>query len=160
MDQPRNTRKKEFGSGEESIWHHRKEGGIASVGSCTMALDEGLKVYLSEIEKAKPLPAVHGGESGECDVRAGLIRANLRLVVKIAQEQRASSEASILDLISAGNIGLMKAVMRFDPSKEGELASFASWWIRQSIKRAMSRSVKEFPAFGQTSTDEDIALPG
>ena len=128
-----------------------------------MALDEGLKVYLSEIEKAKPLPAVHSSESGECDVRAGLIRANLRLVVKIAQEQRASSKVSILDLISAGNVGLMKGVGRFDPSKEGELASFASWWIRQSIKRAMSRSVKEFPAFGQTSTEEgsdDLALPG
>ena len=93
-----------------------------------------------------------------------MIRANLRLVVKIAQEQRASCEVAILDLISAGNIGLMKAVERFDPSKEGELASFASWWIRQAIKRVVSRSAKKFLAFGvpmqpDKGSDEDLALP-
>ncbi|MCX6849683.1 MAG: sigma-70 family RNA polymerase sigma factor [Verrucomicrobia bacterium] len=128
-----------------------------------MERDEGLKIYLSEIDNAKPLTPMQEGASEEGKVRAGLIRANLRLVVKIAQEQRASSEMSILDLISAGNIGLIKAVERFDPSKEGDLASFASWWIRQSIKRAMSRSAKKIPAFGQTppdkGSDEDLALP-
>ncbi len=129
-----------------------------------MERDEGLKVYLSVIENAKPLSHMQEGASGEREVRAGLIRANLRLVVKIAQEQRASSEVSILDLISAGNIGLIKAVERFDPSKEGDLASFASWWIRQSINRAMSRSVKRFFAFGvpmqpDKGRDEDLALP-
>ena len=129
-----------------------------------MERDEGLKVYLSEIDKAKPLTPMQEGALGESEVRAGLIRANLRLVVKIAQEQRASSKVSILDLISAGNIGLMKAVERFDPSKEGDLASFASWWIRQSIKRVLSKSVKKFPAFfAQTppdkGSDEDLALP-
>lgn len=56
-----------------------------------MERDEGLKIYLSLIDKAKPLPAVHEGVSGEREVRAGLIRANLRLVVKIAQEQRGGS---------------------------------------------------------------------
>ena len=129
-----------------------------------MERDEGLNVYLSLIDKAKPLTPEQEVEAGEREVRAGLIRANLRLVVKIAQEQRGSSEVAILDLISAGNIGLIKAVMRFDPSKEGELASFASWWIKQSIKRVVSASVKKFPAFfAQTppdkGNDEDLALP-
>lgn len=129
-----------------------------------MERDEGLKRYLNEIDKAKQMAPMQKGEAGDREVRADLIRANLRLVVKIAQEQRASTEVSILDLISAGNIGLMKAVERFDPSKEGDLASFASWWIRQSIKRVVSRSVKKFPAFfvqtpPDKGCDEDLALP-
>lgn len=129
-----------------------------------MERDEGLNRYLSEIDNAKPLTPMQKGESGEREVRAGLIRANLRLVVKIAKEQRAISEVSILDLISAGNIGLMKAVERFDPSKEGDLTSFASWWITQSIKRVVSASVKKFPAFfaktpPDKGSDEDLALP-
>lgn len=129
-----------------------------------MERDEGLKRYLSEIDNAKPLTPLQEGEAGEREVRASMIRANLRLVVKIAQEQQASSEVSILDLISAGNIGLMKAVERFDPSKEGDLASFASWWIRQSIKRVVTMSAKKFSvSFGQTppdkGSDEDLALP-
>ncbi len=100
-----------------------------------MELDEGLKAYLREINKAKPLTPEQEVELAECikrgdpEARSHMIRANLRLVVKIAQEQRASSEVSILDLISAGNSGLIKAVMRFDPSKEGVLSSFARWWI-------------------------------
>ena len=129
-----------------------------------MERDEWLKIYLSEIDKAKPLTPAKEGEAGEREVRAGLIRANLRLVVKIAQEQRAGVEVPLLDLISAGNIGLMKAVVRFDPSKEGELASFASWWIRQSIKLAVAKSAKKFPAFcapmqPDKGKDEDLALP-
>ena len=123
-----------------------------------MERDEGLKVYLSAIDNSKPLTPMKEGE-----VRARMIRANLRLVVQIAQEQRASSAVAILDLISAGNIGLMKAVGRFDPSKEGEFASFARWWIRQSIKRVVGMSAKKFTAFGQTppdmESDEDLALP-
>lgn len=71
---------------------------------------------------------------------------------------------AILDLISAGNIGLIKAVMRFDPSKEGELASFASRWIRQSVKREMAKSAKKFPVYcapmqPDKGRDEDLALP-
>ena len=128
-----------------------------------MQRDEWLKAYLNEIEKAAPMAPVQDGEAGEREVRAGMIRANLRLVVKIVQEQGGSAEVPLLDLVSAGNLGLMKAVVCFDPSKEGVLASFASWWIRQSIKRVVARSAKKFPAFAQTpsaqGTDGDIALP-
>ena len=126
--------------------------------------DEWLKAYLNEIEKAKLLTSAQDGEPGDREVRAGMIRANLRLVVEMAQQQEDISGVPLLDLISAGNIGLLKAVTRFDPSKEGEISIYARWWIRQSLKRAMAGTAKKFPAFfAQTptsqGTDEDLALP-
>ena len=70
-----------------------------------------------------------------------MITSNLRLVVKIAQDY-SNIGLSLLDLINEGNIGLMKAVERFDPSKGGKLSTYASWWIKQSIKRALANQSK------------------
>ena len=84
-----------------------------------------LKLYLREISEA----------------RSHLIRANLRLVVKIAQDY-ANYGMPVTDLISEGNIGLMKAVERFDPEKGGKLSTYAAWWIKQSIKRALANKSK------------------
>ncbi len=66
-----------------------------------------------------------------------MIRANLRLVVKIAHDYE-NFGLPLLDLISEGNIGLMKAVERFDPAKGGKLSTYGSWWIKQSIKRGIA----------------------
>jgi RNA polymerase primary sigma factor len=66
-----------------------------------------------------------------------MIRANLRLVVTFAQHY-ANYGVPVTDLISEGNIGLMKAVERFDPEKGGKLSTYAAWWIKQSIKRALA----------------------
>lgn len=70
-----------------------------------------------------------------------MIKANLRLVVKIARDY-GNLGMPLLDLISEGNIGLMKAVERFDPAKGGKLSTYAAWWIKQSIKRALANQSK------------------
>lgn len=73
--------------------------------------------------------------------REKLINANLRLVVKIAQEFTGYG-LPLMDLISEGNIGLMKAVDRFKPEKGGKLSTYASWWIKQGIKRSLANKGK------------------
>ena len=74
---------------------------------------------------------------GDAAAREHMIRANLRLVVKIARDYE-NYGLPLLDLISEGNIGLMKAVERFDPRKGAKLSTYAAWWIKQSVKRALA----------------------
>ncbi len=74
---------------------------------------------------------------GDEKARERMIKANLRLVVKIARIYEGLG-MPLLDLINEGNIGLMKAVERFDPAKGGKLSTYGSWWIKQSIRRALA----------------------
>ncbi len=90
---------------------------------------------LEEVELAKRIQA------GDEDARELMIRANLRLVVKIAREYE-DYGVPLLDLINEGNIGLMKAVERFDPTKGAKLSTYAAWWIKQAIRRALSNQSK------------------
>ena len=78
---------------------------------------------------------------GDQEARSRMVRCNLRLVVKIARDY-SNYGLPLLDLISEGNIGLMKAVERFDPKKGGKLSTYAAWWIKQSIKRALANQSK------------------
>lgn len=78
---------------------------------------------------------------GDEQARTKLINSNLRLVVKIAREF-SNYGLPLEDLISEGNIGLIRAVERFDPRKGGKMSTYASWWIRQSIKRALANQSK------------------
>ncbi len=71
-------------------------------------------------------------ETGDIDVAKELVRSNLRLVVKIAMEYR-NAYSNVMDLIQEGNIGLMKAVSRYDPEKGAKLSYYASWWIKSYI---------------------------
>ena len=109
--------------------------------------DTAVKLYLREIGSVKLLtPAEEIAladriKKGDKKAREHMIKANLRLVVKIARDYEGIG-LPLLDLISEGNIGLMKAVERFDPSKGGKLSTYGSWWIKQSIKRALANQSK------------------
>jgi len=109
--------------------------------------DTGIKIYLREIGQIPLLTPDQEIElaakikKGDREARALMIRSNLRLVVKIAHDY-ANLGLPLLDLISEGNIGLMKAVERFDPAKGGKLSTYAAWWIKQSIKRALANQSK------------------
>ena len=80
-------------------------------------------------------------KKGDRAAREQMIKANLRLVVKIARDYE-NYGLPLLDLISEGNIGLMKAVERFDPKKGAKLSTYAAWWIKQMIRRAISDQSK------------------
>jgi len=106
-----------------------------------------LKLYLQEIGRTALLTPAQEVElarrihKGDKAARDHMIQANLRLVVKIANDY-ANFGLPLLDLISEGNIGLVKAVERFDPDKGGKLSTYAAWWIKQSIKRALANQSK------------------
>jgi RNA polymerase primary sigma factor len=109
--------------------------------------DTAIKLYLREIGQVKLLTPQEEIElaarikKGDKKAREQMIKANLRLVVKIARDYEGIG-LPLLDLISEGNIGLMKAVERFDPAKGGKLSTYGSWWIKQSIKRALANQSK------------------
>ncbi len=102
-----------------------------------------LKQYLREIGLVKLLTPREEIElakrikKGDKKAREKMIIANLRLVVKIARDYEGIG-VPLLDLISEGNIGLMKAVQRFDPAKGGKLSTYGSFWIKQAIKHALA----------------------
>ena len=106
-----------------------------------------LQIYLQEIAKtplltiAEEVTLARRIRRGDQAARDHMIKANLRLVVRIACNYK-DFGVPLLDLISEGNIGLVKAVMRFDPRKGGKLSTYAGWWIRQSVKVALANQSK------------------
>jgi RNA polymerase primary sigma factor len=106
-----------------------------------------LQIYLQEIGKTalltieEEISLAKRIRRGDKAARDHMIKANLRLVVKIAMDYK-DFGLPLLDLISEGNIGLVKAVERFDPRKGGKLSTYAAWWIKQSIKRALANQSK------------------
>jgi RNA polymerase primary sigma factor len=109
--------------------------------------DFGLKRYLQEIGQFSLLTPPQEIElakkikKGDTAARERMINANLRLVVTIARDY-ANLGLPLLDLISEGNIGLTKAVERFEPTKGAKLSTYAMWWIKQAIKRALANQSK------------------
>ncbi len=112
--------------------------------------NDAIKLYLREIQKSKLLTADEEKElaqriaRGDKPARDKMIESNLRLVVKIAKRY-INRGLPFLDLIEEGNMGLIKAVERFKLSKECRFSTYATWWIRQSIERALvnqSRTIR------------------
>jgi RNA polymerase primary sigma factor len=109
--------------------------------------DTAYRLYLREIGQT-PLLTIQEENKlaarikrGDKAAREHMIKANLRLVVKIARDFEGYG-LPLLDLINEGNMGLMKAVGKFDPAKGAKLSTYAAWWIKQSIKRALADQSK------------------
>src|SRR6267378_3727423 len=142
-----------------------------------------LETYLSEINETPLLTAEEEKllalriEDGDSEARDHMVRANLRLVVNIARSYTGKG-LGLQDLIAEGNLGLMRAVEGFDPSMNTRFSTYASYWIKQSIKRAVINTGKTIrvPAYmaelltkwrrasaklqeklGRTPTQEEIA---
>jgi RNA polymerase sigma factor (sigma-70 family) len=111
---------------------------------------DAIKLYLKDIQKTNLLTAEEERalarriDQGDMAARDRMIESNLRLVVKIAKRYM-NRGLPFLDLIEEGNLGLIKAVERFKLSKECRFSTYATWWIRQSIERALvnqSRTIR------------------
>jgi RNA polymerase primary sigma factor len=117
---------------------------------CRLNGDAVISLYLHAISRVKPLTShaeaalVSRTRKGDPEARKELIKANLGLVVKIARDHQ-GLRLPLLDLVSEGNLGLIEAVKRFDPSGAGKLATSASWWIKRSITRALAKQSPTTP---------------
>jgi RNA polymerase primary sigma factor len=148
---------------------------------------DAMKFYMKDIgrigliskEREVELAGEIHGEDLEVSerARAELTQANLRLVVKIAHDFKGMG-LSLQDLIAEGNIGLMKAVGKFDPNKGAKFSSYAAWWIKQSMRRALANQgrtiripvqsankinkirvmrIRLKEEFGREATDDEVA---
>ncbi|MHC4072026.1 MAG: sigma-70 family RNA polymerase sigma factor [Planctomycetota bacterium] len=113
-----------------------------------MAFDVTIKEYLKEIDEASLLTMEQEQELGKLVLeendqlaRERLVRSNLRLVVNIAKKY-GDRGMSLGDLIEEGNLGLIRAVDYFDPHRGVRFSTYAAWWIKQSIKRALLENVQ------------------
>jgi len=144
---------------------------------CAIAVDAGLQVYLRQINQAPLLnaedekelartirrasEAAEGFARGQCTLnekeraeeeatvaRERMVRSNLRLVVNIAKKY-AKRGMPLSDLIEEGNLGLIRAVEGYDPDQNTRFSTYASWWIKQAIKRSLINSVQpiHIPAY-------------
>ena len=124
-------------AGEEALWS----------GNADPATGDTLRLYLHEISQVSLLTAAEEVslaeriEAGDADARQKLAEANLRLVVSIARKYVGRGMA-LPDLIQEGNLGLLRAVDRFDPRRGCRFSTYATWWIRQAVRRAIANQAR------------------
>jgi len=122
----------------------RREGSKDTIVDVSAISDDSVQMYLREIGKVALLKAEEEVElakrieQGDAEARKRLAEANLRLVVSIAKKYTGRKNLSLLDLIQEGNLGLFRAVEKFDYRKGYKFSTYGTWWIRQAITRALA----------------------